>query len=178
MTAFAKTVLVLVATATAAVGEVISPVWVQRLAPWGTEGNGTNSTVLIGTNPTNQFVLLAGSRPEPNNNEDGPEIQPVFSRLQRYDANRMVLFIAENGINETDPSLTPAQSNLAVAYPDRSAVWLDAATGRSLGLAWYGGLHPALNCIPPYDVKNAATGTQLPASYPRITVFFSPRLRQ
>ena len=171
-----KTVLVLAATATAAIGQVITPVWVQRLAPWGTEGNGTNSTVLIGTDPTNQFVLLAGSRPEPSNNEDGTEIQPVFSRLQRYDATRMLLFIAENGINETDPSLTPAQSNLAVAYPDRSAVWIDAATGRSLGLAWYGGLHPALNCTPPYDVQNPATGNQLPAYDPIFTFYFQPAL--
>ena len=64
MRVFAKTVLVLAATATAAIGQVVTPLWVQRLAPWGTEGNGTNSTVLIGTDPTNQFVLLAGSRPE------------------------------------------------------------------------------------------------------------------
>src|SRR5436309_4887443 len=176
MRAFAKTVLALAATTTVAIGQVVTPVWVQRLAPWGTEGNGTNSTVLIGTDPTNQFVLLAGSRPEPNNNEDGSEIQPVFSRLQPYDATRMLLFIAENGINETDPSLTPAQSFLAAAYPDRSAVWIDAATGRNLGLAWYGGLHPALNCIPPYDVQNASTGNQLAAYDPIFTFYFQPAL--
>ena len=167
-----RTALILSTIATTAVAQVITPVWVQRLAPWGTEGNGSNSTVLINTDPSNQFPLLAGTREEPNNNEDGSEIQAVFSRLQRYDANRMLLFIAENGINETDPSLTAAQSNLAAAYPDRSAVWIDAATGKSLGLAWYGGLHPALNCIPPYNVQDPATGSQL-ANYDPVYTFYS-----
>ena len=156
-------------------GQVITPVWVQRLAPWGTQGNGSNSTVIIGTDPTNQFPLLAGSRPEPNNNEDGSEIQPTFTRLQRYDANRMILFIPENGINET-ASMTPEQAALAAAYPDRSAVWVDANSGRSLGLAWYGGLHPALNCIPPYNVQDPATGNQYASYDPVYTFYFQPAL--
>jgi Immunoglobulin I-set domain len=164
--------LALLSFATMAPSQVVTPVWVQHIAPWGTEGNGSNGVVLVNVDPTNQFNLLAGSRPEPNNNEDGSELQPVFTRLERYDANRMLLFIAENGINETDPNLPPDQIALAAAYPDRSAVWVDAHNGRNLGLAWYGGLHPAMNCIPPYNVTDAATGNQLAAYDPMFTFYF------
>jgi hypothetical protein len=171
-----KTLVLLGATATVAVGQVITPVWVQRIAPWGTEGNGSNSTVLINVNPANQFPILAGSRPEPSNNEDGSEIQPVFIRLQRYDANRLLLFVTENGINETDPGITPEQIATAAAFPDKSIHWIDAATGKHLGLAFAEAAHPAMNCIPPYNVQDPATGAQNPAYDPVFTFYWQPML--
>lgn len=173
---YLSSVIVAASLSTQVYAQVVTPVWVQRLAPFGTEGNGKNSTVLLNVDPANQLPILAGSRSEPNNNEDGSEVQPVFVRLQRYDDKRLILFVAENGINETDPALTPEQIALSNEYPDKSLVWIDAATGKSLGVAFHESAHPAQDANPPIDVQNPDTGNQLAAYDPVFTFYWRPAL--
>jgi len=72
----------------------------------------------------------------------GRDDMDAYSQLIRYDANRLLLGIRENGINEDDASLSAADRALAAAYPDRSLVWLDAATAQPLGVAWKESLNP------------------------------------
>jgi hypothetical protein len=62
---------------------------------------------------------------------DGTSIMHVFTGFKKYDANRMLLGIRDNGINET----LAHNTNLANAYPDRSLQWIDAETGAPLGTA-------------------------------------------
>jgi hypothetical protein len=59
-----------------------------------------------------------------------------------YDSTRLLLMIRENGINEGDTNNSQADKDLAAAYPDSSLIWIDAATGKSLGLAHVFGIHP------------------------------------
>lgn len=68
------------------------------------------------------------SNPVPGN---GSSTMHVFSGLKKYDANRLLLAIRDNGINET----VVHNTNLANAYPDRSLQWIDATTGKPLGTA-------------------------------------------
>jgi len=55
----------------------------------------------------------------------------MLTGLKRYDANRLLMGIRDNGINET----VPHNTNLANQFPDRSLQWVDAAHGTSLGTA-------------------------------------------
>ena len=55
-----------------------------------------------------------------------------YGGLERYDANRLLLGIRENGINETDAG---HDSALAAQYPDRSLIWIDQTTGAPMGVA-------------------------------------------
>lgn len=67
--------------------------------------------------------------PVPN---DNTAIMTVLTGLKRYDANRLLLAIRDNGINET----IPHDTNLANQFPDRSLQWVDAASGKPLGTAF------------------------------------------
>ena len=61
----------------------------------------------------------------------GSSVMHVFTGLKKYDSNRLLLGIRDNGINEA----VVHNTNLARAYPDRSLQWLDAETGAPLGTA-------------------------------------------
>ncbi len=63
---------------------------------------------------------------------DGTSAADSYSGFKRYDETRLLLAVRENGINEDDPT---HDSDLATAYPDRSLIWIDPATGASLGVA-------------------------------------------
>jgi hypothetical protein len=63
-----------------------------------------------------------------------------LGKMMRYDATRFLLMVRENGINETTAS--DPDKALAAAYPDRSLIWIDAATGRRLGIAHVFGVTP------------------------------------
>lgn len=65
---------------------------------------------------------------------DGTSAMVSYSGIQRYDANRLLVGIRENGLNESG-TLTPAQQDIAAKYPDMSLIWLDANTGAYLGVA-------------------------------------------
>src|SRR5262245_4447170 len=65
---------------------------------------------------------------------DGHYPMDTLSNLKRYDTNRLVLGIRENGINEADPNLTPAQLALSTNYPDRSLIWINPTNGAPMGI--------------------------------------------
>lgn len=103
----------------------ITPVWYQQI-------NGS-----FGVSAPNKLPILAKpSGPETDDNQDGTETIAAYAGLLRYNATKLLLEVRENGINESDPGLTPAQKALAAQYPDHSLIWLDAATGAPLGLAF------------------------------------------
>ncbi len=93
----------------------------------------------------------------------GRDDMDAYSQLIRYDANRLLLGIRENGINEDDAGLSAADRALSEAYPDRSLVWLDAATARPLGVAWKESLNPAAAIG--IDVTADGSGSQSAAAY-------------
>jgi hypothetical protein len=71
----------------------------------------------------------------------GTRTQDSYFGLRRYDENRLLLGVFSNGINEND-----ADDNqvLATAYPDRSLIWIDAYTGKPIGIALALGLEPVV----------------------------------
>jgi hypothetical protein len=73
---------------------------------------------------------------------DGHWPMDTLAALKRYDANRLILGIRENGIDETDPNLTPAQLALSTNYPDRSLIWINPTNGAPMGIALKVGLYP------------------------------------
>ena len=79
-----------------------------------------------------------------NTRLDGLDTQPALGSLKRYDANRMLLAISENGIAESvDLSTTNAGLYaLSQAYPDRSLIWINPTNGNPMGLALTVGLRP------------------------------------
>ena len=88
--------------------------------------------------------ILTNAVPTNTDNDigDGHWPMPTLSALKRYDANRLLLGIRENGINEADPSLTVAQRAMATNYPDRSLVWINPTNGAPMGIALKVGLYP------------------------------------
>jgi len=88
-------------------------------------------------------------------NGDGLSLMDCIGPMRRYDANRLLLGIRENGIDES----VAHNTNLAAAYPDRSLIWIDPTNGQPMGLALNMGLFPV-----PLDPDAAANGG-VPGSY-------------
>lgn len=63
---------------------------------------------------------------------DGTSDMDLIGSLRRYDESRLMLFVVENGINESDPAHDAA---MAAKYPDRTVWWIDANTGTPTGIA-------------------------------------------
>lgn len=100
----------------------ITPVWFQHI-------NGS-----FGVSSANKLpILVKPAGPEDFDNQDGTETISSYAGLLRYNATKLLLQVRENGINETDPTHDKA---LAAQYPDHSLIWIDAATGAPLGLAF------------------------------------------
>ena len=81
---------------------------------------------------------------------DGTSTMDSYAGFHRYDTNRLLLAIRENGINESDPAHDAA---LAAAYPDRSLLWINPDTGAPAGIALNVGLRPV-----PLDADFLAKG--------------------
>jgi len=109
-----KTVMILAATATAAFGQVVTPIWMEHL-------NGEQGVTLANRLPILRKNLGASE------NNDGTSHQVSFGKLLRYDSTRLLLYIRENGIEEA--TATPADQAIAAQYPDASLIWIDAASG-------------------------------------------------
>ncbi|MBN2325582.1 MAG: hypothetical protein JXR73_00410 [Candidatus Omnitrophica bacterium] len=75
-----------------------------------------------------------------NSEHDGANTMDFSSTLIRYDENRLMLFLLENGIDEANAS--DADKAVAEQYPDRSILWIDPDTGASMGVALTIGLQP------------------------------------
>ena len=112
---------------TIAPAQAISPVWEYLI-------NNLPAPLPILTNatPTNTDQEIG----------DGHWPMPTLAALKRYDANRLILGIRENGINEADPNLTQVQRTLATNYPDRSLIWINPTNGAPMGIALNIGLYP------------------------------------
>ncbi len=113
------------AAGTAAIGQEVTPVWVQHI-------NG-----LVNVAPENKLPILvkAGGTGDATYGFSGNDVVDSYVSFVKYDDDHYLLGVRENGINETDPNLTDEQKANAAAFPDRSLVWIDAKTGKSLGLA-------------------------------------------
>ena len=94
---------------------------------------------------------------------NGTDTVDAYSQLIRYNADKLLLGVRENGINETDANLSAADKALAAAYPDRSLIWLDAKTGKPLGIAFKESLSPTTDIG--IDVTAADQGDQSAGFY-------------
>ncbi len=72
---------------------------------------------------------------------DGSNTMDFFSTLIRYDQNRLMLYLIENGIDEANA--TGADADTAATFPDRSILWIDPADGSLIGVALTIGTNPA-----------------------------------
>ena len=107
-------------------------------AKWYQHINGT-----VGVAEADRLPILK-KQGTPTESLDGTDSMDAYRNLIRYDATRLLLGVGENGINESDPNLSAADKALAEAYPDRSLVWLDAETGKPLGVAFKESSRPDL----------------------------------
>ncbi len=112
----------------------IKPVWVQHL-------NG-----LVNVEPQDKIPTLvkAGGLQSRTTQFNGRDVIDSYVNFVRYDENLYLVGIRENGIDEQDPALTQEQKDRAAAFPDRSVIWIDAKTGKPLGLA----LKTEINPVP------------------------------
>ncbi|MBN9693462.1 MAG: immunoglobulin domain-containing protein [Verrucomicrobia bacterium] len=108
----------------------ITPKWYQHI-------NGS-----FGVAEADKLPILKKAGQPGTINLNGTDLMDAYSQLIRYDATRLLLGIRENGINEGDANNSAETKALAAAYPDRSLIWLDAATGKPLGIAWKESLTP------------------------------------
>lgn len=90
--------------------------------------------------------ILVQSSPDPRwdgDPEDGPwygvNLHDQYDGFVRYDENRLLLGIRDNGIDESDPN---HDKTLAEKYPDRSLIWIDPSTGAPQGVALKVGFKP------------------------------------
>lgn len=72
---------------------------------------------------------------------DGSNTMDFSSTLTRYDENRLMLFIVENGVDEANAS--PEDLAMAEQFPDRTILWINPIDGSPMGIALTVGLHPA-----------------------------------
>ncbi len=107
------------------VAQEVTPVWLQHV-------NG-----VVNILPENKLPILAkaGGTGDNTYGFSGKDVIDSYAGFMKYDDSLYLLGIRENGINEDDPSLTQEQKDKAAKYPDRSLIWIDAATGKPLGLA-------------------------------------------
>ncbi|MDP8246025.1 MAG: hypothetical protein P9L94_18220 [Candidatus Hinthialibacter antarcticus] len=85
---------------------------------------------------------------------DGSNEMDFFSTLIRYDADRLMLLLVENGVNEADPA--PEDIAIAEKFPDRSVLWISPVDGSFMGVAL------KLDFLPAEDTeyyKQKVTGT-------------------
>lgn len=73
---------------------------------------------------------------------DGKSVLDTIGPLRRYDANRLLLGIRENGVNESAGNLTAGQLWVSTNYPDRSLIWINPTNGLPMGIALTIGLYP------------------------------------
>jgi hypothetical protein len=117
----------------AAVAQQITPLWVETI-------NG-----LVHVLPENQLptLLRAGGDGLSTYHLDGTDVLDCYANFLRYDDDHYLLGIRENGLNENDPGLSAESRARAKAFPDRSIIWIDAKTGKPLGIALTTEVFPA-----------------------------------
>ncbi len=98
----------------------------------------------------------------PGETFDGSWILDSYAGFVRYDADRLLLGIRENGINESEADHDAA---LAAQFPDRSLIWIDPDTGQSMGVALVVGFNPV-----PLDAEFTGAGGSTSDYYLKFTV--------
>ena len=117
--------------------------WLRRIHPlWVEHING-----LVNVNPADKLSILIKRTDATGDSSYGAYGTITihgFVGFLRYDDDHYLLGIRENGIDETtetDPDLLTA----AAQVPDRSIIWLDAHTGKFLGVALTVPIDPVQN---------------------------------
>ena len=93
---------------------------------------------------------------------DGSSPFDTYGGLERYDGDRLLLAVRENGVNETEADHDAA---LAAQFPDRSLIWINETTGAPMGVALVIGLNPV-----PLDEDFTGAGGTLNDYYFTFTV--------
>ena len=121
------TTLLTGAAALPSFAQQVSPVWIQGYKADVTKNiaDGDKLPILVQNRTAGAAEAFNGDSPI-----DG------YSGLIRYDDTRLLLGVRENGIVADAGNATAAQ------YPDRSLIWIDANTGKPLGLAWKEDIFP------------------------------------
>lgn len=70
---------------------------------------------------------------------NGRSLMDTYGGFKRYDEERLLLGIRENGIDEGDPN---HDAELAAQFPDRSLIWINPADGSPMGIALVIGHRP------------------------------------
>lgn len=93
------------------------------------------------TQPSTPIPILTNTLNYTTDLEEGVGTSTMDSlgALTRYDENRLLLGIRENGIDETAAG---ANLTLAAQYPDRSLIWINPTNGAPMGIALNIGLAP------------------------------------
>ena len=81
---------------------------------------------------SNPLPILVVDTPPPDDDYQGNSLWDSYNSLRRYDENRLLLAVRENGVRETDAGHDAA---LSAAYPDRSLIWINAGDGAPMGVA-------------------------------------------
>ncbi|MSR65841.1 MAG: hypothetical protein EXS24_00515 [Pedosphaera sp.] len=116
---------------------VITPVWEYFVSTNSALMTPTAAAIPILTNTWNSLSKT-------NTRFDGQDLLPCLGGLKRYDANRMLLAVSENGIRENADLINTnlALYMLSTNYPDRSLIWINPSNGLPMGLALTVGLRP------------------------------------
>ena len=101
---------------------------------------------LVNVLPEDKMPILvkAGGTAARTYQFNGRDVVDSYVNFVKYNDDLYLVGIRENGIDELDPAITPDQQALAAAYPDRSVIWIDARTGKPMGLA----LKTEINPVP------------------------------
>ncbi|MEW6234010.1 MAG: hypothetical protein AB1656_01360 [Candidatus Omnitrophota bacterium] len=91
------------------------------------------------TSEKSPLPILKKNEPTGNEAWDGTDVYDSYGGFKRYDENRLLLGVRENGINESDPNHDAA---LAAQFPDRSLIWINPYDGSPMGVALTIGLKP------------------------------------
>lgn len=113
---FAHCIAAALVISLSAVAQEITPVW-EHLA---TDENSPLPILKAQNDPSAAVVYTGNS------------LYDFYGGFKRYDENRLLLSIVENGINETDPN---HDADLAAQFPDRSLIWINPTDGSPMGVA-------------------------------------------
>lgn len=113
---------VLAATPAMAQDFTITPVWESLI-----------------TSESKVIPIIKQNEPTAGEAWDGTDVYESFGGLKRYDDERLILAVRENGIDETDPN---HDAELAALYPDRSLIFLNPGDGSYMGIALEVGFEP------------------------------------
>ncbi len=74
-----------------------------------------------------------------NDDSSGNADYDMISSFVRYDENRLLLYVVENGIDE---SAADHDAAMSAEFPDRTIWWINPVTGAPMGIALQVGFEP------------------------------------